>query len=313
MRWPSRVPHRHASRVRQDGGERRAERQARAAPAAPRRGRRSRRAARRRGCTTTTRTPIEQAVGEGLERHVDLPERRELAEPRDHRSSPHAPRAAFTSASSSGQRDGQPRGTGEVRPDAREHGGADDGHRHGGEQQRVRRDERERHEREPVQRADAGARRVQRARSAPVHQRPAPMSGSGIGGAAPAPGAVLTATAKCFRRRLRGERAHRRGDPGVIGAVIAHTGWSSPTRVAASEPRAGAELADDLPARVEQRDAGAVRARLGVDAARGGPVLERLQRTVLAQHVPRADDDAQRCPARSNCAASSSTPRCRSG
>ncbi len=88
--------------------------------------------------------------------------------------SPSRTTSALITASSTRERDGEPRGAREVRPDAGQHARADDRHRDGGQQQRVRRDERERHEREAVQRGDAGAGRVQRACAAPVHQRAPP-------------------------------------------------------------------------------------------------------------------------------------------
>ena len=204
--------------------------------------------------------PEDAAVGDRLERHVDLPQRRQLAEPRDHRQ-PVAHHEGVDRRDQ--QRERQPpqqRACHHI-ADPRPRRGAEHRDQQRPEQQRML--ERQGHagEHDAEQRADTGARRVQRAVAAPVAHGVVPLDDRGGRRRqrqrhfAP----LLERDGEVVLQPVLDQCRGRRGHADLVGAGDHPAGLLVQEARRRHQPGARAERADRLAARVEQLE---LRARL---------------------------------------------------
>ncbi len=174
------------------------------------------------------------AVGERLDRQVALAERAEVAQAREHGQALTADQHVDQHDRHSHDR-GHAQRANEPPANAGTPAGAEHGQQQREQAQRVEQDQRGGHQRQRPNGGDARSRRVQGTRDAAIEEQPAdhrPFPGRGSASVPPA----LTATAKRCASAGAANALAARETPAASVPVTAHTGASSPERVAAIRP-----------------------------------------------------------------------------
>ncbi len=237
--------------------------------------------------------PEDEAVYDGLQREVDLPEHPPFAEPREHGQPAPVDEHVDQHGGDEQRQHARAGGPEELAPDA----GAGGGEQHRGEQSRqqdrVFEQQRRERQRATVGRDDGRAGGMERARAAAEGDPPCCVerahcaTGSGCGPVA------VTASGEAVAQGGFAQRARRQRDAGRVrpGDGPDRNAFLAGRR--GEEAGAGAERSHRATVLVEQRQARPGRVRGRVDAARARPALQRLELAFGAEFAPWTHEHAQ--------------------